>query len=160
MSICELAMSPITTARAQRETARKARFLADLGDRHIIVLRNHGLLVVGTSITAAFVATYRMQRACAMQPACQQSGGEFHPIADNVVRAAYYTARMRLAGRRNDPAKFEWPALLRKLDRIDPSYKRQTAGMISQHCPPEAGAKWRHKASSSAPGLIEGNQER
>jgi ribulose-5-phosphate 4-epimerase/fuculose-1-phosphate aldolase len=105
-----------------RDPAERARFLADLGDRHIMVLRNHGLLIVGTSIAAAFVATYRMERACAMQLAFQQSGAEFHPIGDEVVSAAY--ARIRLAGGGNDPAKFEWPALLRKLDRIDPSYKQ------------------------------------
>jgi hypothetical protein len=46
------------------------------------------------------------------------------PIADEVVSAAYDDARIRLAGGRNDPAKFEWPALLRKLDRIDASYKQ------------------------------------
>ena len=45
-----------------------------------------GLLIVGTSIAAAFVATYRMERACAMQLAFQQSGAEFHPIADEVVK--------------------------------------------------------------------------
>jgi ribulose-5-phosphate 4-epimerase/fuculose-1-phosphate aldolase len=107
-----------------RNPEERARFLADLGDRHIMVLRNHGLLVVGTSIAAAFIATYRMERACAMQLAFQQSGAEFHPIGDAVVSAAYDNARVRLAGGRNDPAKFEWPALLRKLDRIDPSYKQ------------------------------------
>jgi ribulose-5-phosphate 4-epimerase/fuculose-1-phosphate aldolase len=106
-----------------RNPEERARLIADLGDRHIMVLRNHGLLVVGTSIAAAFVATYRMERACAMQLAFQQSGAEFHPVGDAVVSAAY--ARIRLAaGARNDPAKFEWPALLRKLDRIDPSYKQ------------------------------------
>ena len=104
-----------------RNPEERARLLAD---RHILVLRNHGLLIVGTSIAAAFVATYRMERACAMQLAFQQSGAEFHPIADEVVSAAYDDARIRLAGGRNDPAKFEWPALLRKLDRIDPSYKQ------------------------------------
>ncbi|HEY3911960.1 MAG TPA: class II aldolase/adducin family protein [Stellaceae bacterium] len=109
------------TARNPKE---RARFLADLGDRHIMVLRNHGLLVVGTSIAAAFIATYRMERACAMQLAFQQSGAELHPIADEVVSAAYDNARLRPAGGRNDPAKLEWPALLRKLDRIDPSYKQ------------------------------------
>ena len=107
-----------------RSPEERARFLADLGDRHIMVLRNHGLLVVGTSIAAAFIATYRMERACAMQLAFQQSGAEFHPIGDAVVSAAYDNARVRLAGSRNDPAKFEWPALLRKLERIDPSYKQ------------------------------------
>jgi ribulose-5-phosphate 4-epimerase/fuculose-1-phosphate aldolase len=107
-----------------RNPEERARFLADLGDRHIMVLRNHGLLVVGTSIAAAFIATYRMERACAMQLAFQQSGAAFQPIADEVVSAAYDHARLRLTGGRNDPAKFEWPVLLRKLDRIDPSYKQ------------------------------------
>jgi|SRR6516164_10403443 ribulose-5-phosphate 4-epimerase/fuculose-1-phosphate aldolase len=119
-------MSHIMTTRAQREIPRNStRLLADLGDRHIMVLRYHGLLVVGTSIAAAFVATYRMERACAMQLAFQQSGAVFNPIDDGVVSAAYDNARLRLTGGdRIDPAKFEWPALLRKLDRIDPSYKQ------------------------------------
>lgn len=107
-----------------RSPEERARFLADFGDRHIMVLRNHGLLVVGTSIAAAFIATYRMERACAMQLAFQQSGAEFNPIANDVVGAAYGRVSGRLAGGRNDPVKFEWPALLRKLDRIDPSYKQ------------------------------------
>src|SRR5437899_3421550 len=103
-----------------RKPEERARLLADLGDRHILVLRNHGLLIVGTSIAAAFVATYRMERACAMQLAFQQSGAAFHPITDEVVSTAY----SRPTGGRNEPANFEWPALLRKLDRIDPSYKQ------------------------------------
>jgi ribulose-5-phosphate 4-epimerase/fuculose-1-phosphate aldolase len=103
-----------------RNPAEQARLLADLGDRHILVLRNHGLLIVGRSIGAAFVATYRMERACAMQLAFQQSGAGFHPITDEVVTAAYN----RPTGGRSEPAKLEWPTLLRKLDRIDPSYKQ------------------------------------
>jgi ribulose-5-phosphate 4-epimerase/fuculose-1-phosphate aldolase len=106
-------------AGTSRTPEERARLLADFGDRHIMVLRNHGLLVVGTSIAAAFIATYRMERACAMQLAFQQSGAEFHPISDAVVSAAHN----RPTGGPNDFARFEWPALLRKLDRIDPSYK-------------------------------------
>ena len=106
-----------------RSPEERARFLADLGDRHIMVLRNHGLIVVGTSIAAAFVTTYRMERACAMQLAFQQSGAAFNPIDGAVVSAAYDKTRPSLASR-NEPGKFEWPALLRKLDRIDPSYKQ------------------------------------
>jgi ribulose-5-phosphate 4-epimerase/fuculose-1-phosphate aldolase len=78
------------------------------------------LLIVGTSIAAAFVATYRMERACAMQLAFQQSGAELHPIADEIIAAA---AARRATGR-NPPTRLEWPALLRKLDRVDPSYKQ------------------------------------
>ncbi len=107
-----------------RHPEERARFLADFGDRHIMVLRNHGLLVVGTSIAAAFIATYRMERACAMQLAFQQSGAALHPLGAQIVGAAYDNARLRPAGGRNDPARLEWPALLRRLDRIDPSYKQ------------------------------------
>ena len=57
-----------------RNPEERARLLADLGHRHILVLCHHGLLIVGESIAAAFVATYRMERACAMQLAFQQSG--------------------------------------------------------------------------------------
>jgi ribulose-5-phosphate 4-epimerase/fuculose-1-phosphate aldolase len=107
-----------------RRSEERARLLADLGDRHIMVLRNHGLLIVGGSIAETFVATYRMERACAMQLAFQQSGAAFHPIDDEVVEAARSRAGVRFAGGGNDPARFEWPALLRKLDRVDQSYRR------------------------------------
>jgi ribulose-5-phosphate 4-epimerase/fuculose-1-phosphate aldolase len=105
-----------------RHAEERARLLADFGDRHIMVLRNHGLLIVGASVAETFVATYRMERACAMQLAFQQSGAEFHPIDEAVVSAAY--AKTGPSGERNDAAQLEWGALLRKLDRIDPSYKQ------------------------------------
>ena len=103
-----------------RHPDERARLLADFGERHIMVLRNHGLLIVGESVAETFVATYRMERACAMQLAFQQSGATFHPIAEDVVAAAWQ--KSKAAGDR--AAKFEWAALLRKLDRIDPSYKQ------------------------------------
>jgi ribulose-5-phosphate 4-epimerase/fuculose-1-phosphate aldolase len=101
-----------------RNLEERARLLADLGDRHIMVLRNHGLLVVGESIADAFIRTYRMERACAMQLAFQQSGAVFNPIHDDVVSAA----RRRVF--RDRAAGLEWLALIRKLDRVDPSYRR------------------------------------
>ena len=106
-----------------RSADERARFLTDLGDRHIMVLRNHGLIIIGPSIAEGFISTYRMERACAMQLAFQQSGAEFHPIGDDVVSAGIANGRARLVGGRSDPAKIEWTALLRKLDRLDPSYK-------------------------------------
>lgn len=103
-----------------RSLEERARFLADFGDRRIMVLRNHGLMIVGTSVAEAFVMTYRMERACAMQLAFQQSGAELHPIDDEIVGAA----AARRVPSRNAPVRLEWPALLRRLDRIDPSYKQ------------------------------------
>jgi len=104
-----------------RSADERARFLAELGDRHIMVLCNHGLIVVGNTIAEAFIATYRMERACAMQLAFQQSGAELRPIAEKVISAAI--AKGGSVSDRADPAKLEWAALRRKLDRIDPSYK-------------------------------------
>jgi ribulose-5-phosphate 4-epimerase/fuculose-1-phosphate aldolase len=108
-----------------RHPDERARLLEDFDDRHIMVLRNHGLLIVGSSVAETFVKTYRMERACAMQLAFQQSGAEFNPIDEEVVRAAYGRSRSRSAGPGlNDRVLFEWQALLRKLDRADPSYKQ------------------------------------
>jgi hypothetical protein len=45
-------------------------------------------------------------------------------VDDEVVTAARNKARAHFAGGSNDPARFEWPVLLRKLDRIDKSYKQ------------------------------------
>ncbi len=105
-----------------RSDGERARFLADLGDKHIMVLRNHGLIVIGRTIAEAFIATYRMERACAMQLAFQQSGAAFNPLAGDVVAAGYARSRAG-AARGHDPNALDWPALLRKLDRIDASYK-------------------------------------
>jgi ribulose-5-phosphate 4-epimerase/fuculose-1-phosphate aldolase len=108
-----------------RHPDERARLVADFGDRHIMVLRNHGLRVVGSSVAETFVKTYRIERACAMQLAFQQSGAEFNPIDEGVVRAAYGRNRSRSAGTGfNDRLQIEWRALLRKLDRLDPSYKQ------------------------------------
>ena len=107
---------------AGRSLGERERFLADFGDKHIMVLRNHGLIIIGKTIAEAFVATYRMERACAMQLAFQQSGAEFNQLSEAVVNAGYARSSAG-AARGHDPNKFDWPALLRKLDRIDPSYK-------------------------------------
>jgi ribulose-5-phosphate 4-epimerase/fuculose-1-phosphate aldolase len=105
-----------------RSLDERRRFLADFGDKHIMVLRNHGLFVIGRTIAEAFVATYRMERACAMQLAFQQSGAELNPLSKAVINAGYARSNAG-AARGHDPNTLDWPALLRKLDRIDPSYK-------------------------------------
>jgi ribulose-5-phosphate 4-epimerase/fuculose-1-phosphate aldolase len=105
-----------------RSDGERARFLGDFGDKHIMVLRNHGLFIIGRTIAEAFIATYRMERACAMQLALQQSGAEFNPLSDEVVGAGYARSSAG-AARGHDPNTLDWPALLRKLDRLDPSYR-------------------------------------
>jgi len=76
-----------------RSLDERQRFLADFSDKHIMVLRNHGLFIIGRTIAEAFIATYRMERTCAMQLAFQQSGAEFNPLSDAVVSASTGSTR-------------------------------------------------------------------
>lgn len=103
----------------------RERLVRDLGDNRVLVLRNHGLLTVGRTVAEAFVWMYRAERACRMQLAFQQAGAEAMEIPEEVQRVTI--ERNRLAnspdGHRPVGVK-EWPALLRKLDRVDQGYKQ------------------------------------
>ncbi len=106
------------------DLSERERLVRDLGDANILVLRNHGLLTVGRTVAEAFVWMYRAERACRMQLAFQSSGAEATEIPEEVQTVTI--ARNRLA---NSPeghrpiGVLEWPALLRKLDRVDTSYR-------------------------------------
>ena len=102
----------------------RERLVRDLGDANILVLRNHGLLTVGRTVAEAFVWMYRAERACRMQLAFQSSGVEATEIPEEVQ--AVTIARNRLANSlegHRPIGVLEWPALLRKLDRVDTSYR-------------------------------------
>ena len=96
----------------------KPRLVADLGDSTHLILRNHGLLTVGETVADAFVAMYFLESSCAIQVRAQSGGGELIPVPKEVLDAAY-SGPARPRGR----GETIWPGLLRRLDRIDPSYK-------------------------------------
>jgi ribulose-5-phosphate 4-epimerase/fuculose-1-phosphate aldolase len=99
----------------------KERLVRDLGDRMFLVLRNHGTLAVGPTVADAFLRIYVLERACRIQLLAQCGGGELlrvpQPIVDGVMAAAQQVTR-GLGG------QLAWPALLRRLDRADPSYRQ------------------------------------
>ena len=98
----------------------QARLVCDLGDQEAMILRNHGLLVVGASIPEAFNSIFRLERACQVQIAALSCQVELVKPPEAVVNESY---RLYLPGTRRPFGVLEWPALLRKLDRIDPSYR-------------------------------------
>jgi ribulose-5-phosphate 4-epimerase/fuculose-1-phosphate aldolase len=100
----------------------KPRLVADLGDKTSLILRNHGLLTVGDTIAEAFVAMYYLEASCAIQVRAQSGGGELIPVPKEIiVRANDQVAKKdRAASRRGD---LVWPGLLRRLDRLDASYR-------------------------------------
>jgi ribulose-5-phosphate 4-epimerase/fuculose-1-phosphate aldolase len=106
----------------------RKRLVANLGDCDVMVLRNHGLLAVGRSIPEAFNSMYRFERACQVQLMAMACNTELNFPAETAVKNANVQLSANnaagYAGRAIPPfGVLEWPALLRRLDRKDPSYR-------------------------------------
>jgi ribulose-5-phosphate 4-epimerase/fuculose-1-phosphate aldolase len=98
----------------------RKRLVDDLGDHAGMILRNHGLLVVGGSIPEAFYNIFKLERACQVQVAALSCNVELQMPPKKVIDESY---RMYLPQTRRPFGVLEWPALLKKLDAIDPSYR-------------------------------------
>jgi ribulose-5-phosphate 4-epimerase/fuculose-1-phosphate aldolase len=98
----------------------RARIVKDLGTRSLMILRNHGTLTVGETVSDAFMRLYFLERACAAQIAALAGGAELNPPPPGTAEKTHALASMGLSGVGRALA---WPALLRKLDRTDPSYR-------------------------------------
>jgi ribulose-5-phosphate 4-epimerase/fuculose-1-phosphate aldolase len=98
----------------------KPRLVADLGTNHYLMLRNHGLLTVAREVSDAFLLMYLFETACAIQVRAQAGGGELIPIPTQILSGAREQGR---AATRDAGGALAWPGLLRKLDRLDPSFR-------------------------------------
>ncbi|MCG8611459.1 MAG: class II aldolase/adducin family protein [Pseudomonadales bacterium] len=98
----------------------KPRLVADLGTNNFMILRNHGLLTVGQSIPEAFLFMYALETACQTQVMAQSTQQSLRLIDPRIVAGVKAQVQLVTKGLGGDLA---WPALLRKLDRLDPSYK-------------------------------------
>jgi ribulose-5-phosphate 4-epimerase/fuculose-1-phosphate aldolase len=97
----------------------KPRLQADLGLANFLVLRNHGLLTVGKTIADAFLSMYTFEATCQIQLGAQ-AGGELTHVNPHIVKGVSEAMRVQTGGL---GGSFVWPALIRKLNRIDPSYQ-------------------------------------
>ena len=102
------------------DLAEQERLVADLGDADLMVLRNHGLLVVGPTIPQAFSNIYRAELACKAQLLAMSTGDQIVLPPDEVIAKTNHLYRPEV---RRPFGVLEWPALLRKLDRTDPTYR-------------------------------------
>lgn len=98
----------------------KPRLVEDLGDARFLMLRNHGLLTVGPTIADAFLAMYGFETTCQIQIAAQSGGSKLTLVDPQIIKGVEEAARHQTGGL---GGMFVWPALLRKLDRIDDSYR-------------------------------------
>jgi ribulose-5-phosphate 4-epimerase/fuculose-1-phosphate aldolase len=94
--------------------------IKDLGDGEALILRNHGALTVGRSIGEAFNWMHRLELACRSQLAAMACNSPLVKVPQPVLEETWNNYQ---PGTRRPYGLMEWPALLRKLDRIDPSYK-------------------------------------
>jgi ribulose-5-phosphate 4-epimerase/fuculose-1-phosphate aldolase len=100
----------------------RERLVTDMGDKHVMILRNHGTLAIGESVADCFLRLYFLERACEAQVMMLSAGrenlntppqGTPEKVKDQTPPAGMGMVARALA----------WPALLRKLDRIDPSFR-------------------------------------
>jgi len=88
------------------------RLSKNLSNNKAMILRNHGLLTCGESVSEAFILMYYLERACKNQIDAYSTGLELNIPSSNLLEYA--------AGQYEDPmfviGKHEWPALIRLLD--------------------------------------------
>lgn len=95
------------------------RLVADIGTKDVLILRNHGLLTMGRTVREAFELMYYLERACEIQIAALSGKSEIIIPPPHVCQRTceqFANDSSFVKGR-------DWQALLRLLDRTDPSYK-------------------------------------
>lgn len=109
------------------ELDERERLAANLGKKHVLVLRNHGLLTCGQTVAQAFVRMYRLQRACEIQLAAQATGSKLIVPPEEVCRKSADLSDDFLSTEGgkgySQVANPEFDALMRLMDRKDPSYR-------------------------------------
>lgn len=96
----------------------RERIVRDLGDKDIMILRNHGTLTLGKGVPEAFTLMYFLENACEKQIRAQ-AGGELHfPSAEAIETTRKQSETLPKV------AKLLWPGLLRTLDAKDPGYRQ------------------------------------
>jgi ribulose-5-phosphate 4-epimerase/fuculose-1-phosphate aldolase len=102
------------------DISEKDRIARDLGKHYSLILRNHGLLTCGRSIADAFNAMYWLEMACRVQVDVLASGAKYTlppaELAEKMAQRYSPDGAMPFG-------ELEWPAMLRKLEREDPSYR-------------------------------------
>ena len=100
----------------------RERLVGSLGNKHAMILRNHGLMTVGKTVAAAFQRLYRLERACQIQIDAG-AAGNLNVISDNLAaKSGADTNAFAESEEGFGFGELEYAALMRKIDRIDASY--------------------------------------
>lgn len=98
--------------------SERDRLIGHLGTNKAMILRNHGLLSVGETVPEAFNVLAYLEKSCQSQIDALSGGVELELPSEEVCEhTAQQFEKFSPLGHR------DWPGLLRKLDRIDPSFR-------------------------------------
>jgi len=95
----------------------RERLVADLGDKSLMLLRNHGTLAVGQTAADCWTGMFYLERACKQQVMALSVGRENVLIAPQASQDEVRSQAARGVG-----GALAWPGALRKLDRELPGY--------------------------------------
>jgi len=102
----------------------RERLLEHLGDKKVMLLRNHGTMAVGRTIGEAWFYLHELERACSIQVAALAGGGEVTwPSQAAIDTVARQVLQHEEHPRNYDMADLQWQAMKRLLDAKDPSYR-------------------------------------
>jgi ribulose-5-phosphate 4-epimerase/fuculose-1-phosphate aldolase len=99
----------------------RERLVKSLGENHALVLRNHGVLTLGSTVAEGFIRMWRLERACQIQLAAQAGGALVAPTPE-VCRQSQAMGEEFLT-HQAPLGKLEFEALLREVEAKDPGYK-------------------------------------
>jgi ribulose-5-phosphate 4-epimerase/fuculose-1-phosphate aldolase len=97
----------------------RERLVADLGEKKLMMLRNHGTLSAGASAAECWLGMFFLERACAQQ-VMALSAGRDHVL--EAPQAAQAEVRSQTGMGMGMIGGLAWPGCLRKLDRESPGY--------------------------------------
>jgi ribulose-5-phosphate 4-epimerase/fuculose-1-phosphate aldolase len=99
--------------------AERERLITHLGSNRAMIMHNHGVLTVGKTAREAFILMKHLLEAAEIQLAMEATGGELIEIPPETCK------KTRLQYEKHDSGRgaADWPAYLRLLDRLDPSYR-------------------------------------
>jgi ribulose-5-phosphate 4-epimerase/fuculose-1-phosphate aldolase len=100
----------------------RPRLAASLGNKNVLILRNHGLLVCGHTIGQAFVSMYRLERACQVQLAACNAGRKLTIPPPEICEASARVEEV-MWGPKGGAGELEFAAMMRLIDKKDPSYR-------------------------------------
>jgi ribulose-5-phosphate 4-epimerase/fuculose-1-phosphate aldolase len=101
------------------DEAEGDRIAASMGDADIVFMRNHGVMVVGPTIAAAWDDLYYLERACEAQLLAESTGRKLKPVAPDIAARTY--AQMRESD--GESARLHLESIKRTLDREAPDYR-------------------------------------